>query len=140
MTRRSWPLLTLLILAATGCRAASGAAGGGNDGSDGSMVRIEGANLTGNLLDGLRLRVPAMLVTTRAGECPLIMFRGQRSMTTQGNPSVYVDGTLMGDTCPLTQISTGDVLAVEVYPGGITSRAGVRRNPFGIIMVFRNRV
>jgi hypothetical protein len=60
-------------------------------------------------------------------------------MTTQDNPSLYVDGTLMSDTCPLQQIPVTDVRSVEVYPGGIASRPGIRRNPFGIIMVFRNR-
>ena len=126
--------LALLACRSAGDPGAEGAA------TDGSTIVVAGRDLSGyNLLDGLRIRVPAMLITDRAGQCPQIVFRGQRSMTTQGNPSLYVDGTLMTDTCPLNQIPTSDVMSVEVYPGGLTSRAGVRRNPFGIIMVFRNR-
>jgi hypothetical protein len=61
-------------------------------------------------------------------------------MATQGNPSVYLDGTLMSDTCLLSQMPASDIRSVEVYPSGNTSRPGIQRNPFGIIMVFRHRV
>jgi hypothetical protein len=135
------PLLhaAVLLLGLAGCRT-SGGGGTAAPGSDGSMIQIDGSELSrGTLLDAIRIRVPAMLVTDRSGQCPLVMFRGQRSMTTQDNPSVYVDGTLMSDTCALQQISVTDVRSVEVYPGGLASRPGIRRNPFGIIMVFRNR-
>ena len=138
MPRRFW-LLTLVLVGTAACRTSAGG-GAAGDGSDGSMIQIEGSQLSrGSLLDAIRIRVPAMQVTERSGQCPLVMFRGQRSMTTQDNPSIYVDGTLMSDTCPLQQIPVTDVRSVEVYPGGIASRAGIRRNPFGIIMVFRNR-
>ena len=137
MPGRAW-LATLLLVGAAACRTSAGG-GGTTDGSDGSMIQIEGSELSrGSLLDAIRIRVPAMLVTERSGQCPLVMFRGQRAMTTQDNPSLYVDNTLMSDTCPLQQIPVSDVRSVEVYPSGIASRPGIRRNPFGIIMVFRN--
>lgn len=107
---------------------------------DDAAIVVRGSELpTGTLLDALRSRVPTMTVATRTGECPRIMFRGPRSIRNQGNPSVYVDGTLMLDTCVLSQISTYDVDYVEVYPSGNSSRAGIQRNPFGIIIVSRQR-
>lgn len=115
---------------------------GQNDGEpirDASAIVVRGSDLAGNLLDGLRTRIPTMTVSTPAGECPRIVFRGPRSIRNQGNPSVYVDGTLMRDTCVLTQITGTDVDHVEVYPSGNTSHVGVQRNPFGLILVFRLR-
>lgn len=104
---------------------------------DASAIVVRGSEIAGSLLDGLRTRVPMMTVSTPTGECPRIVFRGPRSMRNQGNPSVYVDGTLMRDTCVLYQISATDIDYVEVYPSGITSHAGVQRNPFGLILVYR---
>jgi hypothetical protein len=101
---------------------------------------VRGAELgPGSVLDGLRTRIPAMTVASSTGQCPHIIFRGQRSIRSQGDPSVYVDNTLMTDTCVLTQIPGADVDYVEVFTSGITSRAGVQRNPFGVILVFRHR-
>ena len=100
------------------------------------VVRFESS---GNLLDGLRARVPTMAVTYPTNDCPRIMFRGRRSGRNQGNPSVYVDGTLLQDTCVLSQINMSDVEHVEVFPSGNTTRAGIQRNPFGLILVFRVR-
>jgi hypothetical protein len=106
---------------------------------DGSAIVVRGSEIAGNLLEGLRTRIPAMRVSTPTGECPRIVFRGPRSIRNQGNPSVYVDGTLMRDTCVLAQISASDVDHVEVYPSGISSRVDVQRNPFGLILVYRLR-
>jgi hypothetical protein len=136
MRRLAW---LALMLAVGACR--SGGGGGAQGGApDGSVIVVQGTELSGTLLEGLRIRVPAMLVTERPGQCPQIIFRGQRSMATQGNPSVYLDGTLMSDTCLLSQMPASDIRSVEVYPSGNTSRPGIQRNPFGIIMVFRHRV
>ena len=86
-----------------------------------------------------RARIPAMMVTYPSNDCPRIMFRGRTSGRNQGNPSVYVDGTRMQDTCILSQINVADVDRVEVLPSGDTSRAGIQRNPAGLILVFRLR-
>lgn len=104
---------------------------------DRSVIVVRGSDMSGNLLDGLRMRVPTMMVGNRqAGACPQIMFRGPRSIRNQGNPSLYVDGALMVDTCILTQITAADVERVEIYTN---SNAGSQRNPFGTIMVYRLR-
>ncbi|HEX6559949.1 MAG TPA: hypothetical protein VF021_10815 [Longimicrobiales bacterium] len=107
--------------------------------ADGSATVIRGSEFSGTVLEGLRTRYPAARISTEGSVCPRIMFRGQRSLQFQGNPGVYVDGTLMSDTCVLTQITSLDVDFIEVYPSGITSRATVQRNPFGLILVFRRK-
>lgn len=107
--------------------------------ADGSATVVRGSELSGNFLQSLRNRVPSMTVSERSGECPRITFRGQRSIRNQDNPAVYVDGTRMIDTCILTQISTAEVERVEVYPGGTTSRVGIQRSPFGLILIYRVR-
>ena len=107
--------------------------------SGGGVTVVQGSELSaGNLLDALRTRVPTMAVSTRSGECPRIVFRGVRSQN-QGNPSVYVDGTRMLDTCVLTQIPAADVDYVEVHPSSASSPPGIQRNPFGLILVYRLR-
>lgn len=107
-------------------------------GASGAQI-IRGSDLSGTVLDGLRGRVAGMTVTTRPGECPLITLRGPRSSSARSNPSIYVDGTLMRDTCILAQIPSIDVDYVEVYAGGSSGRAGIGRNPYGLILVFRHR-
>jgi hypothetical protein len=124
---------------AFGCGAQRQGPAGPSPGPDGSAIIVRGSELSGTLLDGLRVRVPTMMVSTQGGGCPNIMFRGPRSIRNQANPSVYVDGTLMVDTCILTQITASDVERVEIFPSGGTSRPGIQRNPFGVIMVFRVR-
>ena len=94
--------------------------------------------MSGNLLQSLRNRVPSMTVSERSGECPRIAFRGQSTLDHRP-PTVYVDGAMMLDTCILNQISASEVDYVEVYPNGLTGRAGVQSNPSGVILVFRVR-
>jgi len=95
--------------------------------------------MSGTLLDALRTRVPNMTVTTRDTPCPLIFFRGPRSVRNAGSISVYIDRTHMADTCILQQIVASDVERVEIYPSGQVSEAGIQRNPNGIIMIYRLR-
>lgn len=115
-------------------------AGEGSDAAaDRSAVVIRGTDMSGNLLEALSTRLPTMRVTREGSGCPRIVFRGQRSSLRQGNPSVYVDGTLMTDTCILLLITASDVEYVEVFPSGISSGAGAQRNPFGAILVHRIR-
>ncbi len=90
------------------------------------------------LLEALERRIPQMRVQRTGVRCPRINLRGQRSITTSSNPRLYVDGTLMGDTCILNQLSVGDVERVEIYPGA-TSTPGYESNPNGMILVFRFR-
>ena len=94
---------------------------------------IKGSEMSGNLLDGLRRRVTSMNVTYPSGRCPRITFRGR---PTTGNPSVYVDGTLMVDTCVLMSLSTVEIDRVEIYPSGGTIGTGMQSNPNGVIVVY----
>ena len=100
---------------------------------------IRGSELAGNVLQSMRGRIPAMRVTTASGECPRILFRGELTIRGQRNPTVYVDGALMSDTCILNEISANDVDYIEVYPGGNTPHGNLQRNPFGVILIVRRK-
>lgn len=104
---------------------------------DGSALILRGADLGGNnLLDALRTRVQNVTVTYTQIGCPRITLRGRRA---GGNPGIYIDGTLLGDTCALQDLSSSDVEFVEIYRSGNTRRPGIRSNPNGLILVFRAR-
>lgn len=103
---------------------------------DGTAQILRGSDLEGNLMDALRSRVQNISVTNSATSCPRITFRGRRS---GGNPGIYIDGTLIGDTCVLQNLSGNDIDFVEVYRSGTTRRPGIRSNPNGLILVFRVR-
>ena len=60
-------------------------------------------------------------------------------MNHQPQPTVYIDGTLLSDTCALTSVSPNDLDRVEVYTSGDTPYATIRRNPAGVIIVYRKR-
>jgi hypothetical protein len=106
--------------------------------SDGSIM-LRGADMSGPLLQASSHRVRNMQVSTAGSPCPRITFRGQRSATQQGDPTVYVDGTMMRDTCILQQIQSSDVEYVRIYTGGAGRPAGMDHNPFGSIVVQRIR-
>jgi hypothetical protein len=136
--QKTWPLAVLLVSVAA-CGGGGTAQPAPEPTQDRSATVIQGADMAGSLLDGIRTRVPTMTIRRDSGRCPSIMFRGSRSAERQGEPSIYVDGTLMADTCILQQIAAEDVDFVEVYPSGIASRPNIRRNPFGVIFVQRIR-
>jgi hypothetical protein len=127
-------LLALLLLTACGSTRGRDS----EERSDGALL-IRGADLNGPVLQALRNRVPNMTVTTESGRCPRITFRGQRSAIQQGDPSVYVDGAPMRDTCILQQIQSADVEWIRIYTGGASRPAGMAHNPFGTIVVQRIR-
>jgi hypothetical protein len=130
-------LLALACAAAVACSGRSRAEG---DAPSAGAIVLRGADLPStSLLDAMRGRVSAMTVSTPSGECPRIVFRGRRSVNNQENPSVYVDGTRMVDTCILSQIATREIDYVEIYPGGSSSRADIPRNAFGVIIIYRHR-
>ena len=141
---RTLRLAAVLASAGTllaGCAGAS-LPGGGADapGRSGSAIVITRAQIRAagtGLLDGLRGKVNSMRVTRRTGgRCPQITLRGARTVLGPADPQVYVDGTPMLDTCILDQIRTAEVEHVEIYPGGVSSRAGYRSSPNGLILVF----
>jgi hypothetical protein len=132
-------LLVLVSAATTACSNRASVAS--DDAPNSNAIVLRGADMRpGNVLDALRGRAATMTITTgRTGECPRIVFRGQRSVQNQDNPGVYVDGTRMLDTCILTQLSTAEIDVVEIYPSGNTTRPNITRNPFGLILIYLRR-
>jgi hypothetical protein len=128
----SW---VLCACAGRGSRPATANAQGRGD--SGILMLAKELPGSGNLLDAMRSRVPTMNVTNVVGNCPRIMFRGQRSGRSQENPVIYVDGTRVGDTCALSQVTVSDVDSVVIYPGGRAPRSDVQGSPFGLILVYR---
>ena len=104
--------------------------------SNSSGIVIRGSEISGNVLNALRTRIPSIRVAATQ-TCPQVTFRGALSVNNQQNPSIYVDGTLMGDTCVLNTINGQDVDRVEVFPSGDTPYPTVRRNASGVILIFR---
>jgi hypothetical protein len=131
-----WPLLALSVLSAA-CGTTAGTTA--ESVPDTPAIVVRGTDMSGTLLDGLRARVPTMRVRIERNTCPLITLRGHRSSQRQGNPSVYVDGTLMTDTCILQLIASSDVDFVEIFPGGATAPGATQRSPYGTIFVHRVR-
>jgi hypothetical protein len=128
------PVVLCCVLAACSTRQPSEKQAAANS----SAVIIPGSEITGSALSAIRTRIPAARIST-SGTCPRIEFRGARSLNNQPDPSVYIDGTLMGDSCALNSIFGGDIERIEVYPSGDTPHANIRRNPSGIILIFRLR-
>ena len=120
-----------------GCGGKTGGLDGSPSATNAHVVR--GSEMSGILLNSLQTRVPSMTVSRVSGECPRIVFRGFRSMRNQAPPSIYVDGTLMNETCILEQISANDVDRVEIYASGNTGRPEIASNPFGVILIYRRQ-
>lgn len=107
---------------------------------NGTAIIIKGSDLNAGVLETLRYRVPNMRVGTPPGSrCPRIVFRAERSINNQRDPSIYIDGTRMSDTCALLDVAATDVDHIEVYVSGMTPYAQIERNPFGTILIYRRR-
>jgi hypothetical protein len=127
-------LLCCVLVGCAGQRAA--------DNTNDTMTRpglvIKGTEMSGSAISALQTRMPSARINTR-GQCPQIIFRGDLSVRNPSNPSVYVDGTLMGDTCVLNSIYAQDIDRVEIYPSGNTPYSTIQRNASGVILIFRRR-
>jgi hypothetical protein len=149
---RKWPFLLSLALSAVSAACTSqpfdrstepGARPRGIT-TTGSVV-ISGDALDGDptmtLLDAIRSAMPQMKTAGTADptSCPIIELRGKDRITGTSNPTVYVDGMRTADTCALTMIQAASARLVEVYPLGVTSRAGYLSSPHGLILVFLQR-
>lgn len=99
---------------------------------DGNQLRTSG----GNLLGAMTGRVSSLRVNRQMGQCPLVSFRGVRTLSRTEGAGVYVDRSRFADTCILERIRVRDVQRVEIYPSGFTSRPGYAPNPHGLILVF----
>src|SRR5688500_6446563 len=106
MASRAFPqfLLCCVLLGCGGQQAGTGSAGEPTR----PGVVIRGTEMSGSVISALQTRMPSARINT-SGQCPRIIFRGDLSARTPVNPSVYVDGTLMGDTCVLNSIYAQDV-------------------------------
>lgn len=108
-------------------------------------IVITGQALTGDatltLLDAIRNALPQMRIVqdTNPGGCPLIDLRGRDRIFGASNPDVYVDGTRTIDTCPLVTMQAMDARRIEIYPLGVTPRAGYPSGGHGLILVFMQR-
>lgn len=141
---RHLALLSLAVILA-GCtasfpnRSRSIRTDGGVRSEDGAII-LTGIALDerrGTVLDAIQGTVPGVrILKHRDGQCPQIYLRHHVTFETQVNPMVYVDGTRTVDTCILDQIRTTDVESVEVYPMGVTTRAGYATHAHGLILVF----
>jgi hypothetical protein len=105
----------------------------------GNATVIRSSEMTGSVLHTLRTRIPSIRISTEGQRCPAIRFRGDLSLHNQPEPSVYIDGGLVGDTCALEHIAAHDVDRIEVYPSGDTPYSEIRRNPAGLILIFRRQ-
>lgn len=132
------PVLCLAwaLLAGCGLHSLPGAASR----QDGGAIVLRGDELSAGmpLLDALEARVQGLQVSRRTGVCPVVSIRGRTSDRATG-ASVYVDGTLMRDSCILLQLRTADIERVELYPVTGTPPRGYRAGTGGTIVVFRVR-
>lgn len=132
-SRRIAPILPLLLVACL-----SSQSGSDRSGAPGSTrsIRIDVPEQgSPTLLSLLQMRVRNVDVR-RSGTCPEIDFRGRGSIMMPAAPSVYVDGQHASDTCVLEMIAPVDVDYLEVYPMGVSNRAGYFSNSSGLILVF----
>lgn len=134
-TKAAIPVVVCCVLAACGARSRQSDT---DAPSNGSAIIIRSAEISGNVLQAMRTKIPSIRISSTAG-CPQIAFRGNVSLHNQPNPTVYIDGTLIADTCALQSVSATELDRVEVYTSGDTPYASIRRNPAGVIIIYRRR-
>ena len=93
------------------------------------------------VLDAIRRAMPQLHISgwSPYTRCPVVELRGKDSVAGSSNPDVYVDGTRTVDTCPLVTLQAMEARRVEVYPLGITPRAGYPSSSHGLILIFVQR-
>jgi hypothetical protein len=104
-----------------------------------NAIVIRNNEMSGSILNTLRTRIPSMRVSMQGDRCPRIAFRGEMSARNQPGPTIYIDGTLTADSCVLDMVPGHDVERIEVYPSGDTPHSEIRRNPAGVILIYRRR-
>ena len=129
------PLAILLVAGCAGSRAADPATQAGNT----NAIVIRNAQMSGSVLESIRTNVPTVRITIAPGECPRIRFRGDLSAVQRRDPSIYIDKTLMGDTCILNSVLAQDVDYMEIYPSGLVADGAMQRNPAGVIVIYRRK-
>jgi hypothetical protein len=101
-------------------------------------IVIRGDEVSGSALQMLRTRIPSARIST-SGQCPRIIFRGDLSAVNRVDPSLYIDGTLMADTCVLNSLFSPEIDRIEVYPNGQSPYPELRYNPAGAVLIFRRK-
>jgi len=110
----------------------------------GSLIirgRALSADPSRTVLDVIRHQMPQLRISgwTQYTRCPILQLRGMDSVEGKNDPDVYVDGTRTSDTCPLVTIQAVSTERIEVYPMGMTSRAGYPSSGHGLILIFLAR-
>lgn len=106
-----------------------------------NSVIITGTALSGDagltVLDVIRRAMPQLRISGwTSSNCPIITLRGQDTVMGNPSPSVYVDGTHTVDTCPLTTLQAVNTRRIEIYPFGVSPRAGYQNDGHGLILIF----
>ena len=104
----------------------------------GNAIVIEDAEFRsnrGSLISILRDNIRGMSVS-RENACPHIVLRGGIGRSQAAEVLVYVDGQRFSDTCILDSINIESIAWAEVYPSGVTQRAGYSTNAGGLILFF----
>jgi hypothetical protein len=92
------------------------------------------------VLDAIRRAMPQLHVSGYSlNHCPIVQLRGNDSVVGSSDPDVYVDGTRSVDTCPLVTLQATAAGRVEIYPLGVTPRAGYPSSGHGLILIFLQR-
>jgi hypothetical protein len=105
----------------------------------GSAIVLTGGQLVDSgptVIDALSSAVANLTVQRRDGRCPEITIRGAKTIYGQRGPVVYLDGTRLGDTCVLSQLSTRDIERIEVYASGASPDPRYGAGTSGLILVF----
>ncbi len=107
-------------------------------------VILTGQALAGDpgrtVLDAIRRAMPQLQVSGWSwSHCPVVQLRGKDSVTGSSDPDVYVDGTRTVDTCLLVTVQAIEARRIEVYPLGVTPRAGYPTSGHGLILIFLQR-
>jgi hypothetical protein len=126
----------LMGVSVPGCATSAG----GPEGRRSSATVLTGTQLVDagpTLLEALASRVMNLSVNRREGRCPALILRGEKTVHGRRGATVYLDGTRLGDTCILSQISTRDVERVEVYPSGSAADPRYVADASGLIVIFR---
>ncbi len=92
------------------------------------------------VLEAIRRAMPRIRISGwSSSQCPILMLRGQDTIRGDPSPSVYVDGVRVMDTCVLTTLQSIAVSRIEIYPTGVTPRAGYEHSGRGLILIFMKR-
>ncbi len=136
MTRERTATLLMTMLTA-GC-ASTAAPGSSSTDGIGNAIVIQNESIDpsrGSILSIIQDHVRGMSVD-RTAECPRIVLRAGSGRSQVAQALVYVDRQRFSDSCVLETINLESIDRIEIYPSGVTQRAGYTNNSGGLILVF----